>query len=159
MKSRLTGAVVAGLAALALVSCGGSGPEPAPTRTEGDASPTATEDTRPPIEQIIGINLKMHRDVLPEGVEQPASWGAVAFNPDGTVTGDESLLYISNPTHWQRDDDLFKLCTEEACEYWSEWYVRKPEPVDGQLPTFELVFAGAKDEAGNKIIRVLQVIE
>lgn len=150
-----------GLLLLAVVGCSAEPPTPGgPTF----ASSSPTEDTRLPIEKIIGPSLKMDHSVLPEGITQGPSWGQVTFHPDGTVTGDESLTMISNPTHWRRDGDILKLCTSEDCEYWSEWFVRIQEPAETasegeeEKPlVFELVFANAKDEEGNEIIRILKV--
>ena len=156
MRTMLRRVVTTGLALLAVVSC-----TPGESPSEPSSSPVTTpsstpEDTRPPIEQIIGIPLRMDPSVLPEGAKESITWGIVDFHPDGTVTGDGSLTFISNPTHWRRDGDILKLCTSEDCEFWSEWTVRKPAQEEGKPLVFELVFANAKDDQGNEIIRILK---
>ncbi|MDO5068438.1 MAG: hypothetical protein Q4D96_14260 [Propionibacteriaceae bacterium] len=141
--------LAAGLALLA-VGCTPGAP--------GEPAPSASESPQQPIDQIIGRPLRMDRDVLPEYAKEGITWGQVTFHDDGTVTGDKSLVFISNPTHWQRDGDILKLCTEQECEFWSEWKVRRKDAPENEI-IFELVFANAKDDQGKEITRTLKVIQ
>ncbi|MDO5083545.1 MAG: hypothetical protein Q4D89_09100 [Arachnia propionica] len=156
MRTMLRRLIATGVTLLTVAGCTPGDP-PSDPSSPAPTTPTASpEDTRPPIEQIIDVPFRMDHSVLPDGVTESPTWGSVTLNGDGTVVGDECLTFISNPTHWRRDGDILKFCTSEDCEFWSEWTVRKPEQEEGKPAVFELVFANAKDDQGNEIIRILR---
>ena len=47
------------------------------------------------------------------------------LNEDGTVTATNEKFHalMSNATHWRLGDRTMHLCTDETCEYYSEWDV------------------------------------
>lgn len=77
---------------------------------------TVSEDS-----SVVG-KLVDRKLVFAGGVEPEVEGKSFTLKADGTVEADsQASAYLSHATHWRGKANVLDLCTDQTCEFYSEW--------------------------------------